>query len=148
MARRRGVITTEGEVATGTSKKTLLQLVPASNSVIALKGFSVSFNGTTVTNEPVNVDIYVQTDAGTSSAATVQEEAGFSGLTFLTAGRKTVTAEPTGTTILRSYFVHPQTGLEVRFSPEDEILMHTNRLALVVTAPNSVNAVAHMIFEE
>lgn len=150
MARRNVVVTTEGELAlTAAAAKTIIQLVPATNVDIAMRGFSVSFDGVSATAEPVQVDLVVQTSAGTMTAATpVRERVGDTG-TIQTAAQKNATAEPTTTDVLRRYNIHPQTGREIRFGLDDEIVVKGGqRLGLRCTAPATVNVVGHMALEE
>ena len=52
---------------------------------------------------------------------------------------------------LRAYNVHPQTGIEVRFNADDEILVggtSGGRLGLRIKADAPVNCLAHLSFEE
>jgi hypothetical protein len=148
MARLRAVVTTEGEIASGTSAKTLLQLVAAANHKVAVKGFSISMDGTSVTAEPVQVDLLRQTSGGSMTSATpVAEDS--SSETIQTTAQKNASSEPTGGNVIRRYNVHPQTGLEVRFNADDEILIPGGgRLGLRVTAAATVNCLAHVTFEE
>jgi hypothetical protein len=149
MARVRAVATTEGEVAlTAATAKTVLQLVAPSNHCVAVKGFSISFDGTSSSAEPVQVDILRQSTAGTSSAGTPVEET-LTGVTLQTTSRITVTVEPTAGNVLRRYDVHPQTGILEKFTLEDEILLGSaGRLGIRCTAPANVNCLAHFSFEE
>jgi len=151
MARRNLVVTTEGEIAlVAATPKTILQLVAPTNQRLAIRGFSVSFDGISATAEPIQVDLVKQTDAGTTSAATpAAEQIGLGSETIQATARKTASAEPTTTDVLRRYNIHPQTGREFRFSIEDEIVMAGGtRVGLRCTAPANVNVVGHMAFEE
>jgi hypothetical protein len=151
MARRNIVVTTEAEVAlVAATAKTILQVVAPTNQRVAIKGFSVSFDGTSATAEPVQVDLVKQTTAGTMTAATpVAEQVGLGSETIQTTALKNATAEPTTTDVLRRYEIHPQTGREVRFSIDDEIVMAGGtRVGIRCTAPANVNALAHMSLEE
>lgn len=151
MARLRAAVTTEGEIAlSAATAKTILQLVAAANHKVAVKGFSVSFDGTSVTAEPVQVDLIRQTSAGSGGTAATPYAEDTSSETVQTTAVKGCTSEPTGTTIiLRRYDVHPQTGFEVRFNSDDEIVLAGGgRLGIRCTAPATVNALAHFSFEE
>ena len=151
MARIRVVATTEGEVAlAAATAKTVLQIVAPTNQRLAILGFSISFDGILATAEPVQVDLVVQTTAGTSSAGTpVKEMVGLGSEAIQTTSRKTITVEPTTTDVLRRYEVHPQSGREVRFGLDDEIILAGGtRLGIRCTAPAIVNCVAHISVEE
>ena len=150
MARRNCVVTTEGELAlAAATAKTILQLVAPANIHLAVRGFSVSFDGVSATAEPVQVDLVTQTAAGTMTAATpVKERIGGAGTIQATA-QKNASAEPTTTDILRRYNIHPQTGREIRFGLDDEFVIEGGaRLGLRCTAPAIVNVVGHISFEE
>jgi hypothetical protein len=151
MARRNCVVTTEGEIAlAAATAKTILQLVAPTNQRLAVRGFSVSFDGISATAEPVQVDLVKQTAAGTMSAATpVAEQIGLGSEAIQATAQKNATAEPTTTDVIRRYNIHPQTGREVRFGLDDEIVLAgAARLGLRCTAPAVVNVVGHITFEE
>ena len=149
MARLRTVVTTEGEIAlSAAAAKTILQIVAPANQRIAVRGFSVSFDGVSSSAEPVQVDILKQTTAGTMTAATpVKEVPG--GETVQMTAQKNATAEPTAGDILRRYEVHPQTGFERPFAFDEEIVLAGgDRLGLRCTAPAAVNVLGHFACEE
>lgn len=149
MARVRGVITTEGEIAASVgAAKTILQLVAAANHPVAVKSLSVSFDGTSASAEPVQVDVLRQTTAGTMTSATPVEETN-TGTILQTTAQRNATAEPTAGNVLRRYEVHPQSGIIEKFTIEDEIIVPGGgRLGLRVTAPAAVNALGAFSFEE
>lgn len=149
MARLRISVTTEAELAlTAATAKTILQWVAPANQRVACTGFAVSFDGTSSTAEPVQVELVRQTDAGTSSAATPVRD-GVGSETIQTTARKNATVEPTTTDVLRRYNVHPQTGFERAFGPDEEILIAGGgRLGLRCTAPAGVNVTGHILAEE
>ncbi len=115
---------------------------------MALRGFSVSFDGILGTAEPVQVEILRQTDAGTMSAATEvvdipQSEA------IQVVALKTATVEPTPGDILRRYDIHPQTGFERSYAFDEEIIIGGGgRIGLRCTAPAAVNVTGFMAWEE
>ena len=150
MARLNVVVTTEGEITLGAgTAKTILQAVAPTNQRLALKGFSVSFDGTSATAEPVQVDLVKQTDAGTSTAATPVKEGTLGSETVQMTARKNATVEPTTTDVVRRYEVHPQSGREVRFGLDDEIILAGGtRMGIRCTAPAGVNVLGHMTLEE
>ena len=53
-----------GEISTGTSQKTLLQIVAATNHRVLVKEWSISFKGVSNTAAPIEVELLRQTDAG------------------------------------------------------------------------------------
>lgn len=153
MARTRFTISNEAEVTTGTSAKTMLQLVTPANIGVAVRGFSIDFDGTSGTAEPGLVELVVQTSAGTMSAATPQhDDRRATGLTIQSSAQKTATAEPTdGGVVLRRYHVHPQTGVEFKWWLDEELIMagsSATRLGVRVTFAAAVNAYVQMFCEE
>ncbi len=152
MARMKLSVTTEGEVGlVAATAKTILQLVAAANTRVAVRGFSVSFDGTSGSAEPVQVDVLRQTGAGTGgSAATPVKEDGLGSETIQTTAQKNIaTTEPTAGDVLRRYQIHPQTGAEFKFGLDEELIIPGGgRLGLRCTAPANVNAVGHFSIEE
>lgn len=157
MARTRFSIATEGENAIGVATaKTVLQLVTPANIGVAVRGLAISFDGISGAAEPGSVELIVQTTAGTSLvAATPQhDDRRATGLTIQSSALKGAAGaqtEPTGTTILRDWHVHPQTGVEFRWWLDEEIVMAgsaATRIGVVVTMPAAVNCRARMFCEE
>ncbi len=152
MARTRFSIATEGEIAlTAATAKTVLQLVSPANIGVAVRGLAISFDGTSGSAEPGSVELFIQTSAGTMSAVTPRHDDTRVGLTIQSTAQKTATAEPTTTTMLRDWHVHPQTGVEFRWWLDEEILVagtSATRLGVVVTMPAVVNCRARLFCEE
>lgn len=149
MARLRGVATSEGEIATGTAAKTLIQLVAPTNHKVVLEGFGVSFDGVSSTAAPIQVVLIFQTSAGTMTSGTPVKSDGGTAETLLTTSNHTATAEPTDDSeVIRRWNVHPQGGIDITFDLDEIILGGGDRLGLVVTAAATVNANAYMKFEE
>lgn len=138
-------------IATGTSAKTLLQLVAASNHGVLVDEISISFAGTNNTNAPIRVDVLRQTTAGTmtTSASTIVKDPDDSDETLQTTRQDTATAEPTAGDILMTEYVHPQTGYtwQAPFGRPIKI-GGGDRLGIRVTAANDVNAVVRVRGEE
>jgi len=150
MARLRGTVTTEGEVAlAGSTAKTILQIVAPSNHRVALLGFSVSFDATSAGLEPVNVEILRQSTAGTMTSATPVKDDSSLAEALQTTAQKNATSEPTVTDVLRRYNIHPQDGYERTFGFDEEIIIPGGgRLAIRCESANAVNVTGHMSFEE
>lgn len=138
------------EIATGTSAKTLLQLVAPANQRLKVREISISFKGVTSTDAPILVDILRQTDAGTMSALTINpDDAGYDETLQATA-QHTATVEPTAGVVLLREEVHPQGGAflwQARFAGERTVKGGT-RLGVRVTAGVSVSAVTRLEYEE
>lgn len=137
------------EVAlTAATAKTILQLVAPANQRLKIKGWGVFFDGTSATDEPVQVRLLRQTTAGTMTSLTpVKTCAGSE--TIQSTAQHTATAEPTAGDVLDSLEVHPQSGYEKQISPDQKFeVPGGGRIGVECTAPAGVNARAKIFFEE
>lgn len=148
MARRFGIATQTG-ISTGTSAKTLVQLIAAANHAIVLTKFHCGFHGTSNTAEPILVQIVRQSDAGTMSSLTPVKADDSVADTLDTTAQHTATVEPTTGDVLHSVTVHPQTGYTECSGELTELICGAgDRIALRVTAAADVNADVTLHFEE
>ena len=153
MARLNGILKYPA-TASGTSTKTLLQLVTPANQCVVIKEVSISFAGTSPTAAPIEVNLVWQTSAGTMTALTPLNETLGSGETIQCTAQRDATAEPTTTNVIRTWYVHPQLGLLwVPTMPWDEIIIRpggsARRMGLMVITPGaSVSTTAYIRFEE
>lgn len=140
---------TTAEIAlTAATAKTVLQVVAPANQRLELKRWGVFFDGTSPTNEPVQVRLLRQTTAGTMTALTpVMLAAGSE--TVQSTAQHTATAEPTAGNTLDVAEVHPQSGYEVVIPFDQAIeVPGGGRLAIECTAPAAVNVRAKMMWIE
>src|SRR6185369_17836172 len=100
-----------GVTLAGTTEQTLIQLLAPTNQRVKLTELSVSFKGTSNTDAPVQVRLMVQTSAGTASSGTPALIDADMAETIQTASRITFTVEPSYSTVIGTWQVHPQTGL-------------------------------------
>ena len=137
-------------VASGTSAKTIVQVVAAANHPVKVKGFSCSCQGTSNTALPVLVELVRQSTAGTSSALTpVKAPSDDSDETLQSTAVHSCTVEPTTGDVLRRGTVHPQTGYTEWFPHTEHIKVGGgDRLGVRVTAAADVNVVAELFCEE
>jgi len=151
MALRRGSLTQTGVALAAATAKTVLQLVAPANQDLDLQGISLGFHGTSNSEEGTLVELYVQTDAGTSTALTPAKlDLGWAG-TLQSTARHTATVEPTTTTRLRAWTVHPQHGLIWLPLSRGEIVVYGGtRVGLRMTTGSGITASvdAEMVFEE
>lgn len=139
---------TETAVAAATAE-TLIQLVAVANHRVALLGYGVGGTGTSNTEEPGNIDIMRQTDAGTSSALTLVKNDDSIGETLLTTGLQLFTVEPTPGDLLRSHTLHPQAAMDIRDAFSREIIMGGgDRLGVRATFADAQDLDGYMDFEE
>lgn len=133
-----------GEVTTGTSAKTIAQLVAASNHRIYVRYIDVSFKGIVVTDAPIWCRVLRQSSAGTMSALTLTKDNDSDDETLQTTAQHTATAEPSAGDVVASGEVHPQTGR--RFGPF--WVKGGGRLGVEVTAGASTSVIVSALGEE
>ena len=138
-----------GEIATGTSAKTMLQLVAASNHRVKVHEWSIAFKGINNAHSPVKVRLLRQSSAGTTSSLTVNKWDSTDAETLqLTAGEN-ATVEPTADCVLDAQEIHPQTGYTWQAPFGRELVVPGGtRLGIEVTAANDVTAIATVKGEE
>lgn len=136
-------------VTSGTSAKTLVQIVPGSNVTATVIEYRFSFNSATSADVPVLCEILRQTTAGTSSSLTLAALKESVSKAAVATALQTFTVEPTAGTILYSDYVTPVGGLYVIQFPlgrEPDAL--TNRIGLRVTAPQTETVSGSITIEE
>ncbi len=149
MARLNAFIQTSEVTLAAATAKTVIQLVAPSNHRVAILGFGVFFDGTSVTAEPVQVRVLRQTTAGTMSALTPVALDGSVGETIQSTAQHTASAEPTAGNVVDVLEVHPQQGYEVMYPLGQEIILQGGgRIGIECTAPATVNVRAKIRFEE
>lgn len=132
------------QVATGTSAKTILQIVAASNHRVVVNKIVVSFEGVTVTDAPIQVRVLRQSTAGTMSALTLVKD-GDTAETLEVSAQHTASAEPTAGDVLESQLVHPQSS---RVFVGPYTIPGGGRLGVEVTAAVGVDCVVSAYGEE
>ncbi len=137
------------QIATGTSAKTLLQIVAVANHKVLIDEISISFNGTSNTATPIRVRVLRQTTAGTMSALTLVKDPDDWDETIQTTAQHTATAEPTAGDVLLVEHVHPQQGYTWQ-APFGRALAigGGDRLGIEVLAGADVSAVVRVCGEE
>lgn len=132
------------QVATGTSAKTILQIVAASNHRVVVNKIVVSFEGVTVTDAPVQVRVLRQSTAGTMSALTLVKD-GDTAETLEVSAQHTASAEPTAGDVLESQLVHPQSS---RVFVGPYVIPGGGRIGVEVTATVGVDCIVSAYGEE
>ncbi len=149
MARLRFVLPTTAEVALTTSLKTILSLTNAANARLAIRGFSVAFDGVSSTAGSAEVTLVIHSSSGTFTGSTLVKDVRGTTEALGSSGNNTATAEPSITSILRSYEVNPMTGYERAFAQDEEIeLAGGERFGLQVRASSAVNCHGFINAEE
>lgn len=140
---------TKSGISTGTSIKTLLQIVAASNHKVLIDEISISFAGTSNTAAPILVQIARNTDAGTMTSLTLVKDPDDWDETIQTTAQHTATVEPTQGTVIMEEYVHPQTGYTWQAPFGKQIAIGGgDRLGIAVTAGASVSAAVRVCGEE
>lgn len=138
---------------TANTARTLVQAV-AGTGGFKLSELGVSFEGVATDAKPILVKLVVQTTAGTATALTPVRAQKTDGNAIRTTAQHIFTAEPTSTDVLRSWYVHPQTGLMYPFdisvlaSAEFAAATKIGILALSAAGEATVNATGHLEVEE
>lgn len=149
MARNRFVGCTTAEVALTTSLKTVASLTNAANIRLAIVGFSVAFDGVSSTAGGAEVLLVIHSSSGSYSAMTLSKDQRGTTEAIGTSGNFNASAEPSVSTILRSYNVNPMTGYERAFAGDEEIVLAGGeRFGIQVRASSAVNCHAFIDAEE
>lgn len=107
-----------GSVAlTASTPITELQIIAASNQRVLIDRLDISSNGITPTDPGILIDILVQTTAGTMTSLTPAKVISSDSETIQTTAQKLATGEPTGSTVLASFFYNEQTWVPMIFDP-------------------------------
>lgn len=134
------------QITTGTSLKTILQLIAASNHRVKNVYFTISFEGVTPTDAPIQVRILKQTTAGTSTGAlTLVKDNAADDETIQTTANYGMSAEPTASDVKHSQFIHPQGGAR-ELGPFT--IPGGERLGIDVLAANAVDCIVSVRGEE
>jgi hypothetical protein len=153
MARLRFVLPTTAEVALTTSLKTVLSLFNAADRRLAIRGFSVAFDGVSSTAGGAEVQLVIHSSSGTFSASTLVKDIRGTTEALGTSGQFNASAEPSTTgaahAVLRSYTVNQMTGYERAFAQDEEIeVAGGERFGLQIRASSAVNCHAFLNAEE
>lgn len=144
------VVGNTADIAFSTSTKTLAQIIAASNQRVRVERVRVSFKGTSSAEAPVMVKLAVQTTAGTVTSLTLAKANSNDDETLQTTASHTATVEPTTTTVLAAFLVHPQGSHEFVFPPgRDLYIPGGTRLGVLLDTPTQAGtAVVSFEIEE
>lgn len=141
-----------GEVSVTSTAKTFLLLTAPANQRVKIKGLEVFGKGTSNTDTPVKVELVKAASITGGTAGTIPTVSALDGdvaETVQTQVTGNYSAEPTysGPTVMRTWEVHPQTGLAIYFPLHDEIVLKGGtvfgvRLTSNQTETMSINLIA------
>ena len=145
-------VTAENSAAVALSAataKTILQLNAPANQRLKLQRVGVFFDGASTTAVPVLVRLVIATTAGTNTALTLNKLVSTDDETIQSTAGENASAEPTKTTLLDQWLVHPQMGVDITYAfGQERVVAGGGRVALECTAPASVNVRGKIDFEE
>lgn len=140
---------TTGEITTGTSAKTLVQLVAPANQRVLVERILIGTKGTSNTDPPGLVRVLRQTTSGSMSALALRKWDPTDDETIQTTAQQNATAEPAAGDVIITGECHPQMGWEYVCVPGAEIIVPGGtRLGIEVTFAVSVNATVHVVAVE
>lgn len=141
-----------GEVAlVGGTPKTVMAITAPANQRLKLMGLEVFFKGTVATDTPVKIEISrITTNGGTATAVTPASNDDDDAETPQGTYQAAFTAEPsTYGANLRTWEVHPQTGLVVYFPFGQEIKIKAGKiLGIRLTSTQNETVSLNAIVEE
>lgn len=136
----------------GTTAKTLAQVINASNGLVRITEATVSTDGVTASAVPALLEMVksTQATAGTAGGSTITQIRGPTRTVQATAGYA-YSAEPTVLTAVKSYYVPQYNGLLVLQFPlgrEPEQVTSANAMGFKLTPTATVNVRCNLEFEE
>jgi hypothetical protein len=140
------------EAVAAATVETLIQVSAVGGKPFRVARWGVSFNGVTVTDQPVRVELIRLTSDGTSSAFTPKKMDPTTEVS-LAQGRTSHTAEPVAGDVLEIHYVSPAGGNLVEaysagYPDERPYIQPAGRIGIRVLAAAAVNANAFIIFDE
>ena len=116
MARTFGNAVTPSEVAlVANTAKTVLMLTAPANQRVVVQRMGIFFDGKKSGNEPVLIQLYRMTDAGTMTSGSAADYQDLD-VTFNTVFTYDATVEPTTGELVDTFNIHPQQGKLLRLS--------------------------------
>ena len=140
------VAVVEAETIPATTATVALRVNAGTDNPVEVAEIGVSFNGIDNTQEPIKVDLVRLSDNGTMTAVTPrkQNDSLAEGTDVTAASPDSV--EPTVTDVLRSWYVHPQTGIVVIFHPgAPPMIGGADRIGIQITAPTEHEANVYLV---
>lgn len=124
------------------TEKTVAQIIAATNTRVKVLKWGIFFDGISPTAEPCQVRVLRQTSAigGSPTAVTLVAVNVITETIQTTSAYSAGGAEPSAGAVLDVKEIHPQSGYEIIFPLNQEIIVPgAGRLGIAVTAPSGVN---------
>jgi hypothetical protein len=140
------------EITTGTTKKTVMQILAPTNQVVLVKEWGISFQGIDPVATPILVELVRQSDAGSGGdALTLVKADPDRSETIQSSALSNIddSTQPTETAVLDSIYVPANSGFRWIAGFGEEILVDGGgRLGIAVTAAAAVDCTPYMKAEE
>jgi len=135
--------------------ETLIQLLAGVNHPIKILGWSVGFNSVAAADEPIGVQLLIQTTAGTAAGSTtIRQRDRTQSVTFDTTGAVgNYSAEPTPSDQFPVKMIHPSSGYEIWYPEKKGIIVASAERIGLRVLPGALNVAldqvtASLDFEE
>lgn len=143
------IVQSVSAIATTTSARTMQLVAAASNHAIEWEQIEIGFDGTSTTGAQVLVELLKGASGGTATAANPAELDSSQPETVQSTGNKDYSAEPSGGTVFRSQYVHPQ-GKYI-FTPINKAearIAGGSSISVRVTVSSAVNYAGRIVANE
>lgn len=141
------LVASPGEISSGTSAKTVLQIAAPTNQRLKIKAWGLMCKGIAATDAPLRVRLLRQTTSGTMTSLTLIKR-NIATETIQSTASHTATAEPTAGDVLAVREVHPQSGYYESFLGNEISVPGGGRVGIEVLAGVSISVVPELVFEE
>lgn len=129
-----------------TTAEVVLRVNAATDRPVDVAEIGVSFNGVDNTAVPVLVELLRLADNGTMTAVTPVKQNDSLAEGIGATAAKPDSAEPTTGDVLRTWYVHPQTGLVEVFPPDARpVVGGGDRIGIQCTAPAGVTCNVYLV---
>jgi len=126
--------------------KVVLRVNAATARPVEVAELGVSFNGVSNTAVPVTVELVRLDDNGTMTALTLVKQNDSLAEAIGATAAEPDSVEPTTGDVLRTWYVHPQTGLIEVFAPDARpVIGGGDRIGIQCTAPAGVSCNVYLV---
>ncbi len=139
-----------GEVSlVATTAKTIFEMTAAANQRVLIHELAIMFKGVTVGNEPVTIELTRFATTGTGTGGTSQKVDPDYSETIQATWKYNDSVEPGSQTVLRTWYIHPQSGI-IYPLPFDRLIPvpGADLIGIRCTADDVVIVGAHVLAEE
>ena len=129
--------------------KTIWEMTAAANHRVLIHELSIMFKGVSVGSEPVTIELTRFATTGTGTGGTSQKVDPDYSETLQATWKYDDSVEPTSQTILRTWYIHPQSGI-IYPLPFDRLIPvpGADLVGIRCTADDAVTVGAHFLAEE